>query len=372
MGERTVATKTSERGSKKEKSNIDPEMQKNLKNAIETIDKKFGTGTIMTLGSRPNLQVDSIPSGSVSLDYALGVGGFPRGRITEIFGPESSGKTTLALHVIASAQKEGGMAAFIDAEHALDPAYAKRIGVDLDRMLISQPDCGEQALEIVELLAASNSVAVIVIDSVAALVPRAELEGEMDDQFMGLHARLMSKGMRKLTSFVKNSNTCVIFVNQIRDKIGVMFGSPETTTGGRALKFFSSLRVDIRKISTIKKSDDLVLGIRAKVSVVKNKVAPPFRKAEFDILFNKGISFTGDLVDIASKADIITKAGTWFSYGEHKLGQGRENAINSLEENPELLAKIEEEVRKKLFPLNQESMSSISTNTTSDESSKED
>lgn len=349
MGEKNV--KTTSTGSKKEKGEpLDAELQKNLTATIEAIDKKFGSGTIMTLGSRPNLKEEVIPSGALSLDYALGVGGFPRGRIVEIFGPESSGKTTLALHAIANAQRMGGVAAFIDAEHALDPSYARRIGVNLDRMLISQPDCGEQALEIVEALASSNTMSVIVIDSVAALVPRAELEGEMDDQFMGLHARLMSKGMRKLTSYVKNSNSCVIFINQIRDKIGVMFGSPETTTGGRALKFFSSIRIDIRKISSIKKSDDEVLGVRARVSVVKNKVAPPFRKAEFDILFNKGISYVGDLLDLAVKAETIRKAGTWFSYNDTRLGQGRDNAVNSLEENPELLQIIEQDLRAKMFP----------------------
>lgn len=355
--EKTVKSPTTTQTLPNKKDKMEPldaELQKNINATIEAIDKKFGAGTIMTLGSKPALKEEVIPSGALSLDYALGAGGFPRGRVIEIFGPESSGKTTLALHAIASAQKMGGMAAFIDAEHALDPAYARRIGVNLDRLLISQPDCGEQALEIVEALASSNSIAIIVIDSVAALVPRAELEGEMDDQFMGLHARLMSKGLRKLTAHIKTSNTCVVFINQIRDKIGVMFGNPETTTGGRALKFFSSIRVDIRKVSTIKKSDDEILGIRARVSVVKNKVAPPFRKAEFDVLFNKGISYVGDLLDLASRpgSEIVRKAGTWFSYKDTRIGQGRDNAILYLEEHPEITQAIEQEVRHKMFPTN--------------------
>ena len=295
----------------------------------------------------PIQPIDSIPTGSISIDYALGIGGMPRGRVIEIFGPESSGKTTLALQVIAQAQKIGGMAAFVDAEHALDAAYAKKLGVDLDNLLVSQPDNGEQALEIVEVLIRSGGVDVVVVDSVAALVPRAEIEGEMGDAQMGLQARLMSQALRKLTGVVSKSKTCLIFINQLREKIGVMFGNPETTTGGRALKFYASVRVDIRRIASIK-DGDIVVGGRTRVKIVKNKVAPPFREAEFDVMYGEGISREGDLLDLAVDKRIVEKSGTWFAYGGERLGQGRENAKTFLRENPETFKKIEERVRKEL------------------------
>ncbi|HEX9726543.1 MAG TPA: recombinase RecA [Vicinamibacteria bacterium] len=315
--------------------------------ALSQIEKQFGKGSIMKLGSREALDVPTIPTGSISIDAALGVGGLPRGRVIEIFGPESSGKTTLALHVIAEAQKRGGMAAFVDAEHALDAIYSKALGVNTDELLVSQPDSGEQALEIAEVLIRSGAVDVLVIDSVAALVPKAELDGEMGDAQMGLQARLMSQAMRKLTAITSKSKTCLVFINQIREKIGVMFGNPETTTGGRALKFYSSIRIDIRRISSIKEGEEIV-GNRTRVKVVKNKVASPFREAEFDILYGKGISKEGDLLDVAVTKNIIEKSGAWYSYNNERIGQGRENARRFLIENPEVSAKLEERLRKEL------------------------
>ncbi len=316
--------------------------------ALSQIEKQFGKGSIMRLGSKEAIvPIAIIPTGSISFDAALGVGGFPRGRVIEIFGPESSGKTTIALQVIGEAQKTGGMAAFVDAEHALDPGYAKKLGVDVDNLLVSQPDYGEQALEITEALVRSNAIDVLVVDSVAALVPKAELDGEMGDSHMGLQARLMSQALRKLTGTVSKSRTCLIFINQIREKIGVMFGNPETTTGGRALKFYSSVRIDIRRIAAIKEGD-MVVGSRTKVKVVKNKVAAPFREAEFDILYGEGISREGDLLDLAVNHNIIEKSGAWFSYKTERIGQGRENARAFLKENKDTLAKIETEVRKTL------------------------
>jgi recombination protein RecA len=324
------------------------ERGKALEMAVGQIEKQFGKGSIMRLGQRGAVQpVDSISTGAISIDYALGIGGVPRGRVIEIFGPESSGKTTLALQVIAQSQKLGGMAAFVDAEHALDAAYAKKLGVDLENLLVSQPDNGEQALEIVEVLIRSGGVDVVVVDSVAALVPRAEIEGEMGDAQMGLQARLMSQALRKLTGVVSKSKTCLIFINQLREKIGVMFGNPETTTGGRALKFYASVRIDIRRIASIKDGDSVVGG-RTRVKVVKNKVAPPFREAEFDVMYGEGISREGDLLDLAVERRIIEKSGTWFAYGGERLGQGRENAKAFLRDNPEIFQKIDERVRKEL------------------------
>ena len=315
--------------------------------ALSNIEKKFGKGSIMRLGEREVSDVPAISTTSLSLDIAVGVGGVPRGRIIEIFGPESSGKTTLALHIVAEAQKAGGVAAYIDAEHAMDADYSGKLGVDVDQLLISQPDSGEQALEIAEALVRSNGVDVIVIDSVAALVPRAELDGEMGDSLPGLQARLMSQALRKLTAIVSQSNTCFIFINQIREKIGVMFGNPETTSGGRALKFYSSVRLDIRRIGALK-DGDRVVGNRTKVKVVKNKVAPPFRDCEFDIMYGEGISREGDVLDLGAAQRVVEKSGAWFSYKGDRLGQGRENAKQSLKENPELLKKIENEVKAKL------------------------
>lgn len=315
--------------------------------ALTQIERQFGKGAIMRLGDRIKVDVDVIPTGSVSLDAALGIGGIPRGRITEIYGPESSGKTTLALHIIAEAQKREGLAAFVDAEHALDPTYAKKLGVDTVNLLVSQPDSGEQALEIVETLVRSGAIDIIVIDSVAALVPRAEIEGEMGDSHMGLQARLMSQALRKLTGTVSKSNTCVVFINQVREKIGIMFGNPETTTGGRALKFYTSIRLDIRRIATIKEGQDVV-GNRTKVKVVKNKMAPPFREAEFDIMYSQGISQIGDILDQAVNYNLVQKSGTWFSYGETRLGQGRENVKRYLMEDTKILSQLELKVREKL------------------------
>ena len=324
------------------------ERSKALDVAVSQIEKQFGKGSIMRLGQKGAIQpVDAIPTGAISLDFALGVGGVPRGRVIEIFGPESSGKTTLALQVIAQAQKMGGMAAFVDAEHALDATYAQKLGVDLEGLLVSQPDHGEQALEIVEVLVRSGGVDVVVVDSVAALVPRSEIEGEMGEAQMGLQARLMSQALRKLTGVVSKSKTSLIFINQLREKIGVMFGNPETTTGGRALKFYSSVRLDIRRIASIKDGDS-VIGGRARVKVVKNKVAAPFREAEFDILYGEGISKEGDLLDLAVDRRIVDKSGTWFSYGGERLGQGRENAKQFLRENAEIRTAIEHRVRKEL------------------------
>jgi len=316
--------------------------------AVSQIEKQFGKGSIMRLGTKDAIvPISVIPTGAISFDAALGVGGFPRGRVVEIFGPESSGKTTIALQVIAEAQKAGGMAAFVDAEHALDPIYAKKLGVDVDNLLVSQPDYGEQALEITEALVRSGAIDVLVVDSVAALVPKAELDGEMGDSHVGLQARLMSQALRKLTGTVSKSRTCLIFINQIREKIGVMFGNPETTTGGRALKFYSTVRIDIRRIAAIKEGDVMV-GSRTKVKVVKNKVAAPFREAEFDIMYGEGISREGDMLDLAANNEIVEKSGSWFSYKGERIGQGRENAKNFLKENKDIAARIENEVRKKL------------------------
>ena len=323
------------------------ERSKAVELAVSQIEKQFGKGSVMRLGSRDVLPISVFSTGSTSFDVALGVGGFPRGRVIEVFGPESSGKTTITLQVIAEAQKTGGMAAFIDAEHALDPVYAKKLGVDVDNLLVSQPDYGEQALEITETLVRSNAIDVVVVDSVAALVPKAELEGEMGDSHMGLHARLMSQALRKLTGTVAKSRTCLIFINQIREKIGVMFGNPETTTGGKALKFYSSVRIDIRRIAAIKEGDQ-VIGNRTKVKVVKNKVAPPFREAEFDILYGEGISREGDLLDLAVNNNIVEKSGSWFSYKGERIGQGRENARQFLKDNKDVAAKLDTEIRKTL------------------------
>jgi recombination protein RecA len=327
---------------------LDREKMKAVELAVGQIEKQFGKGSIMRLGQKGAIQpIDAIPTGSISIDYALGVGGVPRGRVIEIFGPESSGKTTLALQVIAEAQKLGGMAAFVDAEHALDAAYAQKLGVDVENLLVSQPDNGEQALEIVEVLIRSGGVDVVVVDSVAALVPKAEIEGEMGDAQMGLQARLMSQALRKLTGVVSKSKTCLVFINQLREKIGVMFGNPETTTGGRALKFYASVRIDIRRIASIK-DGDVVIGGRTRVKVVKNKVAPPFREAEFDVMYGEGISRTGDLLDLAVDKRIIEKSGAWFAYGGERLGQGRENAKQFLKDNPAVCKAIEERVRREL------------------------
>ena len=315
---------------------------------VHAIEKQFGKGSIMRLGDSNTLSTptDTIPTGSLSLDIAMGIGGFPSGRIVEIYGPESSGKTTLTLHALANAQKKGGVAAFIDAEHALDVRYARSLGVNIDELLVSQPDTGEQALEIADMLVRSNAIDILVIDSVAALTPRAEIEGEMGDSHMGLQARLMSQALRKLTGTISKSKTCMIFINQIRLKIGVMFGNPETTTGGNALKFYSSCRLDIRRIGAIKNANDII-GNRTRVKVVKNKLAPPFREAEFDIMYGKGISLAGDILDLAAKHDIIEKSGSWYSYQDERLGQGRENAKTFLTEHPEIMTEIETKLREK-------------------------
>jgi len=324
------------------------EKKKALEMALSQIEKQFGKGSIMKLGEASSrLNVEVIPTGSLALDIALGVGGIPRGRVIEIYGPESSGKTTLALHVIAEAQKTGGIAAFIDAEHALDPVYAKNLGVDIDNLLISQPDTGEQALEIAEALVRSNAVDVVVIDSVAALVPRAELEGEMGDAHVGLQARLMSQALRKLAGAISKSRTVAIFINQLREKVGIMFGNPETTPGGRALKFYASVRLEIRRTETLKQGSEMI-GNRTKVKVVKNKVAPPFRQAEFDVIYGEGISREGSAVDLAVEMDILNKSGAWYSYKEERLGQGRENIKDILRQRPELLAEIEQRIREEL------------------------
>ncbi len=321
---------------------------KAIETALSQLEKQFGKGSVMRLGSKEAIvPISVISTGSISFDAALGVGGVPRGRVIEIFGPESSGKTTITLQIVAEAQKAGGLAAFVDAEHALDPAYARKLGVDIDNLLISQPDYGEQALEIVEALVRSNAIDVLVVDSVAALVPKAELDGEMGDSHMGLQARLMSQALRKLTGTVSKSRTCLIFINQIRDKIGVMFGNPETTTGGRALKFYSSMRIDIRRIGAVKEGD-VVVGSRTKVKIVKNKVAAPFRDAEFDILYGEGISREGDGLDLAVLHNIVDKSGAWYSYQGERIGQGRENVRNFLKENRDVFGRIDAEVRKKL------------------------
>ena len=326
------------------------EREKAIEAARLQIEKQFGKGSLMKMGDRQLLKISTISSGSMLLDEALGVGGYPKGRIIEIYGPESSGKTTLALHAIAEAQKAGGIAAFIDAEHALDPVYAGNLGVDVANLWISQPDTGEQALEITESLVRSGGVDIIVVDSVAALTPQAEIEGDMGDSHMGLQARLMSQALRKLTGTISKSGTCLIFINQIRMKIGVMFGNPETTTGGNALKFYSSVRLEVRKIETISKGQDNAIGNRVRVKVVKNKVAPPFRRVEMEIIFGKGISRTGSLLDGALAHGLITKSGSWYSYGEERIGQGRENAKQFLEDKPEIAEKIEAQIRAALFP----------------------
>ncbi|HEY2845293.1 MAG TPA: recombinase RecA [Bryobacteraceae bacterium] len=323
------------------------ERARTLTATLGQIEKQFGKGSVIRLGAQAVQAVPSISSGSISVDFALGIGGYPRGRISEIFGPESSGKTTVALQVAAEAQKVGGMAAYIDVEHALDPAYARKLGVDIDNLLVSQPDYGEQALEITNALIASGSIDVLVLDSVAALVPKAELDGEMGDSFMGVHARLMSQAMRKLTGIVSKSNTCLIFINQIREKIGVMFGNPETTTGGRALKFYSSVRTDIRRIAAIK-DGEVVIGNRTKIKVVKNKLAPPFREAEFDIIYGEGISKEGDLIDLGVQHNLVEKSGAWYSYKGERIGQGRENAKQFLRENADVCKKVDTELRKQL------------------------
>lgn len=323
------------------------EKRKALDLTFSQIEKQFGKGSIMRLGEGAKLNVDVIPSGSLDLDIALGIGGIPRGRIVEIYGPESSGKTTVALHVIAESQKLGGIAAFIDAEHALDPSYAKRLGVDIDNLVISQPDTGEQALEIAEALVRSGAIDIVVVDSVAALVPKAEIEGEMGDSHIGLQARLMSQALRKLAGSISKSNTTVMFINQLREKVGVMFGSPETTSGGRALKFYASVRLDIRRIDSIKQGDEIT-GNRTRIRVVKNKLAPPFKQAHFDIMYGFGISKEGNVLDTGVEADIVNKSGSWYSYGDHKLGQGRENSKDFLRDNPEVLLEIENKVRAKL------------------------
>ena len=320
-----------------------------LDNALKKIEKDFGKGAIMRLGdAKANMNIEVIPTGILPLDVALGVGGVPRGRIIEIYGPESSGKTTVTLHMIAEAQKNGGIAAFIDAEHALDPVYAQKLGVDIDNLLISQPDSGEQALDIVDALVRSSAIDIVVVDSVAALVPKAEIEGEMGDSHVGLHARLMSQAMRKLTGIISKTRTVVVFINQIREKVGVMFGSPETTTGGRALKFYSSVRLDVRKIDTLKQGQEII-GNRARIKVVKNKVAPPFKQAEFDIMYGEGVSKLSSIIDMGVELEIVDKSGAWFSYDGNRLGQGKENAKQSLKDNPQLAEEIEGKIREKLI-----------------------
>lgn len=342
------------------------EKEKSLNMAIRQIEKQFGKGSIMKLGENVDMEIDVIPTGSLGLDLALGIGGIPRGRIIEVYGPESSGKTTLALHMIAEAQKMGGIAAFIDAEHALDPAYSKNLGVDIDNLIISQPDTGEQALEITEALVRSGAVDIVVIDSVAALVPKAEIEGEMGDSHVGLQARLMSQALRKLAGALSKSKTTCIFINQLREKVGVMFGNPETTSGGRALKFYSSVRIDVRRIDSIKQGDEF-LGNRTRARVVKNKMAPPFKKAEFDIMYGEGISKIGNILDIGVESDIIDKAGSWYSYGEHRLGQGRENSKRFLEDNPEICSEIERKVLIKNGLIDEDDLPETSKGTNSKE-----
>lgn len=324
---------------------MNDDSKKALDAAISQIQKQFGKGSIMKLGEATDTTVQTFPTGSLSLDIALGVGGIPKGRIVEIYGPESSGKTTVTLHMIAEVQKQGGIAAFIDAEHALDPSYARKLGVDIDELYISQPDNGEQALEIAETMVRSGAIDIIVVDSVAALVPRAEIEGDMGDSHMGLQARLMSQALRKLTGVISKSKCTVIFINQLRDKVGVMFGSPETTTGGKALKFYASVRMDVRKIETLKQSNEFI-GSRTRVKIVKNKVAPPFQQAEFDIMYGQGISKAGDVLDLAANVDIVNKSGAWYSYGDLRLGQGRENSKQYIEEHPDLMLEIENKVRE--------------------------
>ena len=344
-------------------SNIDMDKMKAIENAMGQIEKQFGKGSIMKLGEHSSLNVDAISTGSLDLDIALGIGGVPRGRIIEIYGPESSGKTTVALHISAEAQKRGGAVAFIDAEHALDPSYARNVGVDTENLIVSQPDTGEQGLEITEALVRSGAIDVVVVDSVAALVPRAEIEGEMGDSHVGLQARLMSQALRKLTGTINKSNCIVIFINQLREKVGVMFGNPETTTGGRALKFYASVRMDVRRIDSIKQGDEII-GNRTRVKIMKNKVAPPFKVAEFDIMYNEGISKVGNIIDVGVKESIVQKSGAWFSYNDIRLGQGRENAKQYLRENPEVALEIENQIRSKYdLPLNQGNVKATSEQT---------
>ncbi len=335
-------------------SDMDDNKKKALDTALAQIEKQFGKGSVMRLGDDySNMNIESVPTGSLSLDIALGIGGIPKGRIIEIYGPESSGKTTVALHMVAEIQKRGGIAGFIDAEHALDPTYAKNIGVDIDNLYISQPLSGEQALEITETMVRSGAIDIVIVDSVAALVPKAEIDGEMGDSHVGLQARLMSQALRKLTAVINKSNCIVIFINQLREKVGVMFGNPETTTGGRALKFYSSIRLDVRRIETLKQNGE-VYGNRTRVKVVKNKVAPPFKEAEFDIMFGKGISTTGDILDLAANEGIINKSGSWYSYEGEKIGQGRENAKQFLSENPQIFKEIDTKIREKFGLLHSE------------------
>ena len=344
-------------------ANIDMDKMKAIESAMGQIEKQFGKGSIMKLGEHSSLNVDAISTGSLDLDIALGIGGVPRGRIIEIYGPESSGKTTVALHISAEAQKRGGAVAFIDAEHALDPSYARNVGVDTENLIVSQPDTGEQGLEITEALVRSGAIDVVVVDSVAALVPRAEIEGEMGDSHVGLQARLMSQALRKLTGTINKSNCIVIFINQLREKVGVMFGNPETTTGGRALKFYASVRMDVRRIDSIKQGDEII-GNRNRVKIMKNKVAPPFKVAEFDIMYNEGISKVGNIIDVGVKESIVQKSGAWFSYNDIRLGQGRENAKQYLRENPEVALEIENQIRSKYdLPLNQGNVKATSEQT---------
>ena len=344
-------------------ANIDMDKMKAIESAMGQIEKQFGKGSIMKLGEHSSLNVDAISTGSLDLDIALGIGGVPRGRIIEIYGPESSGKTTVALHISAEAQKRGGAVAFIDAEHALDPSYARNVGVDTENLIVSQPDTGEQGLEITEALVRSGAIDVVVVDSVAALVPRAEIEGEMGDSHVGLQARLMSQALRKLTGTINKSNCIVIFINQLREKVGVMFGNPETTTGCRALKFYASVRMDVRRIDSIKQGDEII-GNRTRVKIMKNKVAPPFKVAEFDIMYNEGISKVGNIIDVGVKESIVQKSGAWFSYNDIRLGQGRENAKQYLRENPEVALEIENQIRSKYdLPLNQGNVKATSEQT---------
>ncbi len=328
---------------------MDSQKEKALDLALKSIEKNFGKGSVMKLGDQPAIKIDAISTSSISLDLALGIGGIPKGRIIEVYGPESSGKTTVALHMVAQAQKSGGVAAFIDAEHALDPVYAKALGVDIDQLIVSQPDTGEQALEITEALVRSSAIDIVVVDSVAALVPKAEIEGEMGDSHVGLQARLMSQALRKLAGAINKSNTATVFINQLREKVGVMFGNPEVTSGGRALKYYSSVRLDVRRVETLKSGQDMI-GNRTRVKVVKNKVAPPFKIAEFDIMYGKGISREGDILDLAVKEEIVKKAGAWYSYKGEKIGQGRDNSKNYLIQNPEITNEIEALVREAFIP----------------------
>ena len=345
------------------KPNIDENKLKALESAIAQIERNYGKGAVMKLGDNTHLNVETVPSGSLSLDIALGVGGVPKGRIVEVYGPESGGKTTVALHMVAEVQKRGGIAGFIDAEHALDPVYAKKIGVDIDNLYISQPDTGEQALEIAETMVRSGAIDIVIVDSVAALVPKAEIEGDMGDSHVGLQARLMSQALRKLTAIIGKTSCTVIFINQLREKVGVMFGNPETTTGGRALKFYSSVRLDVRRVESLKQAGE-VIGNHVRVKIVKNKVAPPFKEAEFDIMFGQGISREGDLLDLAAKVDIINKSGAWYAYEGEKIGQGRENAKTYLRENPEFAAMIDQKVRDFYFAKDDEEVEAEAEETT--------